>query len=79
MKRRPRWPRLQQQSPGQLLHSAVRPCQHNGNRLATLDLSGQYESIQAVRGAGDRVYLGVQGRGEKNACTYALVEWTVGP
>ena len=51
----------------------------DGNRRATLDLSAQSESIQAARGVGDRVYLGVQGRQEHNACTYALVEWLVGP
>lgn len=53
----------------------------DGHLLKTLDLAARYKGIRAGIGATDRVFLSaVDAHSKKNGmCTYALIEWTVGP
>lgn len=63
-------------SPAQLLQF-----DRDGKLVRTLDLSMYYTEIYAIKGAIDRVFIGAtSNRPEKDgACTYALIEWAVGP
>ena len=61
-------------SPARLLQFSL-----DGSLLGIFDLSTQYESILAMRGTADRLFLGVKGRQTDNACVYALIEWRIEP
>lgn len=63
-------------SPGRLLRFDL-----DGQLVGALDLSAHYQEVDALKGAGDRVFAGaIRNQPEADGtCAYTLIAWMAGP